>query len=133
MTTPTHGRLMIKLAAIGPYLRDKRSQKERYFFDSLVSCVNAKKPPEEREFWGWWLILDTKDENFVAQYGFGRYDLSGDWQSDPLPKNVVEEVEANLAEFEKLLSAGMLEHFNIQMPKATEADENRLQELAISS
>ncbi len=133
MATPTHGRLMMKLAAIGPYLRDKCSQKDRYFFDSLVTCVDAQKSPEEREFWGWWLILDVKDSNFTAQYGFGRYDLSAQWQADPLPTTAVEDVEKNLSDFEALLAKGMADNFDIELPKATQADEDRLQELVASS
>ncbi|EGV2674026.1 Crl family RNA polymerase assembly factor, partial [Vibrio parahaemolyticus] len=47
---PTHFRLMSKLKAIGPYLREPQSQEGRYYFDCLSVCVDDKKSPEKREF-----------------------------------------------------------------------------------
>lgn len=40
---PTHFRLMSKLKAIGPYLREPQSQERRYYFDCLSVCVDDKK------------------------------------------------------------------------------------------
>ncbi|BCB41498.1 hypothetical protein VagYM19_06250 [Vibrio alginolyticus] len=39
---PTHFRLMSKLKAIGPYLREPQSQEGRYYFDCLSVCVDEK-------------------------------------------------------------------------------------------
>ncbi len=49
---PTHYRLLSALKAIGPYLREPQSSEGYYLFDCLAACVNDKKSPEEREFWG---------------------------------------------------------------------------------
>lgn len=53
--SPTHYRLLSTLRAIGPYLRESQSTDGMYIFDCLSVCVNDKKSPEQREFWGWWL------------------------------------------------------------------------------
>ncbi|EGQ9673206.1 sigma factor-binding protein Crl, partial [Vibrio parahaemolyticus] len=68
---PTHFRLMSKLKAIGPYLREPQSQEGRYYFDCLSVCVDDKKSPEKREFWGWWMDLESIEGGFTAKYHIG--------------------------------------------------------------
>ena len=58
---PTHYRLLSTLKAIGPYLREAQCEQGKYLFDCLSVCVNDKKSPEEREFWGWWLELEQEE------------------------------------------------------------------------
>ncbi|MFA0544508.1 sigma factor-binding protein Crl, partial [Vibrio sp. 10N.222.52.B7] len=65
------------LKAIGPYLREPQSEDGHYIFDCLSVCVNDKKSPEEREFWGWWLELDKSEEGFSAKYNTGKYNIDG--------------------------------------------------------
>ncbi|MFH4821616.1 sigma factor-binding protein Crl [Vibrio alginolyticus] len=89
---PTHFRLMSKLKAIGPYLREPQSQEGRYYFDCLSVCVDDKKSPEKREFWGWWMDLESIEGGFTAKYHIGKYNKEGQWVSEALPKKVVEEV-----------------------------------------
>lgn len=56
---PTHNRLLTKLRAMGPYLRDPQSKEGHYYFDCLSVCVDDRKSPELREFWGWWMVLES--------------------------------------------------------------------------
>nr|WP_086939826.1 sigma factor-binding protein Crl [Thaumasiovibrio occultus] len=121
MKSPTHGRLLIKLAAIGPYLREKKSTKGHYFFDSLITCVNAKKSPESREFWGWWMVLELDNDAPLLIYGIGRYDADGQWINEIPPENALAEVHQNLEHFQVLLAKAMKEHFDMSLPEAFEA------------
>lgn len=89
---PTHYRLLSTLKAIGPYLREAQCEQGKYLFDCLSVCVNDKKSPEEREFWGWWLELEQEGEAFEAKYRVGLYDAKGDWMDEKLPKKAVAEV-----------------------------------------
>ncbi len=74
---PTHFRLMSKLKAIGPYLREPQSQEGHYYFDCLSVCVDDKKSPEKREFWGWWMDLESIEGGFTAKYHIGKYNKEG--------------------------------------------------------
>ncbi|MEZ9523652.1 sigma factor-binding protein Crl [Enterovibrio norvegicus] len=99
--TLSHGRLLTRFTQIGPYLRQNKSTEERYFFDCLSACVNAKKPPESREFWGWWLELTPKEGGFEYAYKFGKFNTEGEWQSDNVPKKCNKEVTESLDAFYK--------------------------------
>ncbi|KDM92992.1 sigma factor-binding protein Crl [Photobacterium galatheae] len=104
VTFPSHGRLMTKLTALGPYLRQQQSSDGHFFFDCLASCINAKKEPEEREFWGWWLELTQSEGGFQYHYYFGRYDIHGDWLEDKVPAKHLEPVQQTLEDFYQKLS-----------------------------
>lgn len=67
-TFPPYGRLVTKLTAIGPYLRQEQTSTELFFFDCLASCINANKDPEKREFWGWWMELTPTERGFSYRY-----------------------------------------------------------------
>ncbi len=99
--TPTHYRLLSTLKAMGPYLREGQCSERFYLFDCLASCVNDKKSPEKREFWGWWMELTQNEQEMSACYHIGRYTLAGDWVAEAIPESAQAEVNHTQAEFHK--------------------------------
>lgn len=116
---PTHYRLMTSLKAIGPYIRESECQAGQYLFDCLSVCVDDKKSPELREFWGWWLDLTKTDNDFVANYTFGQYDEKGDWLDIAIPDDAQKEVEKTLENFHQKLVNVLSEtyDYNISLHK----------------
>ncbi|MGF1746235.1 sigma factor-binding protein Crl [Vibrio minamisatsumaniensis] len=112
---PTHYRLLNVLKAIGPYLREPQSEEGHYIFDCLSVCVNDKKSPEEREFWGWWLELDKSGDGFSAKYNTGKYNIDGHWEPLPLPKKVVAEVSRTQEAFHQKLIDELQNKFEISV------------------
>lgn len=108
---PTHFRLLAAFKTIGPYLREEQSKDGYYWFDCLSVCVNDKKAPEKREFWGWWMTLTPTDAGFEAEYHSGRYNLEGDWVGESIPKAAQPEVERTQGDFEKKLAKMLDERF----------------------
>ncbi|WP_028023658.1 sigma factor-binding protein Crl [Enterovibrio calviensis] len=104
----SHGRLLTKFAQLGPYLRQKKCSEDGYFFDCLSACVNAKKPPESREFWGWWMKLTPKKGGFEYAYTFGKFNTEGEWLEENVPNKCVKEVKASLDTFYQKI-AGFIE------------------------
>ncbi|MGL4268252.1 MAG: sigma factor-binding protein Crl [Plesiomonas sp.] len=95
-------KLIRKMAALGPYLRENLCQEQQFFFDCLAVCANPRLPTEKREFWGWWLEVqaNTEGQVFAYQYRFGFYDKDGDWLEKPLPdKATSDEVHTTLRTF----------------------------------
>lgn len=102
MTTvcPSHGRLITRFNALGPYLRKPLSSHEQYFFDCLGECDDVNLEPEKREFYGWWLVLNKLEEGTLEyQYWFGFYDQQGQWSEVELPNEYQPSIEATLLEF----------------------------------
>lgn len=95
----TNGRLLTRFAQLGPYLRQHKCTEDVFFFDCLANCVNAEKSPENREFWGWWLLLHAKEGGFEYSYEFGMYDLNGDWITDNLPEHCTADVKQSLNDY----------------------------------
>ncbi|MCW8328113.1 sigma factor-binding protein Crl [Photobacterium sp. SDRW27] len=126
ITFPPHGRLMTKLTALGPYLRQKQSSEGHFFFDCLASCISAKKAPEEREFWGWWLILTATDTGFEYRYYFGRYDSKGDWVKENLPAKHEQAVLQTLDDFYAKLTELLNNEFELDVSAAGELEEAEL-------
>lgn len=120
---PTHYRLLSALKAIGPYLREPQSEEGHYLFDCLSVCVNDKKSPEEREFWGWWLELDKSEDGFSAKYNVGKYNLAGDWDSQSLPKKAVEEVNRTQEAFHQKLVDVLSSQFELDVTLDKESVE----------
>ena len=112
VTTPTHSRLMTKLKAIGPYLRDTESSENSYLFDCFSVCVNHTKSPEEREFWGWWLELKQDGRHFLADYRYGLFDFEGVWLNQPIPENIQGDVENTLIAFHRKLTTTLNDSFD---------------------
>ncbi|CZF81698.1 sigma factor-binding protein Crl [Grimontia marina] len=97
--TLSHGRLLTRFAQLGPYLRQNKCSEEGYFFDCLSACVNAKKSPECREFWGWWMEISPKEGGFEYAYTFGKFDTEGAWKAENVPNKSSTEVKASLDAF----------------------------------
>ena len=128
VVSPTHFRLITALRAIGPYLRESESQDGKYLFDCLSVCVDDKKSPELREFWGWWMELDSSREEdvvngFVAKFQVGKYDTEGNWQTVSVPKKFKVEVARTQEEFLKKLSKVLEERFALEFTLHDESEE----------
>ena len=120
---PTHYRLLSTLKAIGPYLREAQCEQGKYLFDCLSVCVNDKKSPEEREFWGWWLELEQEGEAFEAKYCIGLYDAQGDWMDEKLPKKAIAEVYRTQEGFHKKLIDTLATKFGMTLDFHKESTE----------
>ncbi|WCE30375.1 sigma factor-binding protein Crl [Vibrio sp. SCSIO 43137] len=125
---PTHFRLLTALRAIGPYLRESDSNEGHYLFDCLSVCVNDKKSPEEREFWGWWMELDALNEqsaslSYVANFRYGIYNKDGKWDGADVPKKAQPEVARTQSEFVVKLKKVLLERFEIELLIHEESEE----------
>ena len=109
--TPTHHRLLSVLKAIGPYLREGQCQEGEYLFDCLAVCINDKKSPEKREFWGWWMELTETDDGFEVNYHIGRYNVAGHWEVSSPPEQAMGEVVRTQQEFHQKLAQTLQERF----------------------
>ncbi|WP_117233582.1 sigma factor-binding protein Crl [Vibrio maerlii] len=112
---PTHFRLLSKLKAIGPYLRENESNETHYLFDCLSVCVDDKKSPEEREFWGWWLELARTETGFDANYSIGCYNQAGDWVEQALPDSAKKEVLRTQESFHSKLEEMLQKEFELSV------------------
>lgn len=121
--SPTHYRLLSTLRAIGPYLRESQSKDGYYLFDCLSVCVNDKKSPEQREFWGWWLELVANEAGFEARYRSGLYDITGEWQDKALPKKSVADVTRTQESFHQKLVDTLQNEFEIAVVMHKESVE----------
>jgi sigma factor-binding protein Crl len=126
---PPHGRLMTKLTALGPYIREKKSQEGYFFFDCLASCINAEKEPEHREFWGWWLVLTAEDNGFEYCYDIGRYDINGEWNPGKLPAKHKEAVMKTLIDFYAKLQPFIIDDCNLSLSPSVALEQKKLTEL----
>jgi sigma factor-binding protein Crl len=121
--SPTHYRLLTILRAIGPYLRESQCTEGSYLFDCLSVCVDDKKSPEQREFWGWWLELVDEGNGYQARYRSGLYDISGYWKEKKLPKKVVEDVNRTQEAFHTKLVETMQKEFALAIEMHEESVE----------
>jgi sigma factor-binding protein Crl len=104
-TTPSRGRLFKLFTDLGPYFRKQQSTESLFFFDCLEVCVDPKKEPEERAFYGWWLTL-VKEENVYRYQRFdGCYNLAGDWVVEELSIQNKQQVDKSFAIFLSRLEA----------------------------
>ncbi|MZI91684.1 sigma factor-binding protein Crl [Vibrio sp. CAIM 722] len=108
---PTHFRLLAAFKAIGPYVREELCKDGYYWFDCLSVCIDDKKAPEKREFWGWWMELTTTESGFKVQYHVGMYNQAGDWVNKEPPEKDVAEIIRTRDDFEKKLHKMLEERF----------------------
>ncbi|KHT48992.1 sigma factor-binding protein Crl [Vibrio sinaloensis] len=120
---PTHYRLVSVMRAIGPYLRESQCEEGAYLFDCLSVCVDDKKSPEKREFWGWWLELNLQGGVLQARYRTGLYDVTGDWQEKSIPKKVVEDVNRTQVAFHDKLVETLKSQFALEVQMHEESVE----------
>lgn len=100
----SRSQLIKKFIGLGPYIRESQCGSDSFFFDCLAVCVNAKPAPEKREFWGWWLTLDTQDEQLIYTYQLGLFNKEGQWQVAPFSgKDTDEKVQKTLHDFHSRL------------------------------
>ncbi|MDW6093646.1 sigma factor-binding protein Crl [Vibrio rhizosphaerae] len=113
---PTHHRLNAAFKLLGPYLREEQYQSGTYLFDCLAVCVNDKKSPEVREFWGWWMSLSHSDAQlFEAKYAIGRYDHAGNWVLEEPRPQALEEVHRTQKAFHEKLETLLKERFGCEL------------------
>lgn len=110
---PTYHRLIAKLKAIGPYLREGECEQDFFLFDCLSVCVDDKKSPECREFWGWWMKLEKQEQSFVACYHHGKYNAAGEWVEEALPQSAEQEVMRTQQTFQTKVEALLQEQFGM--------------------
>ncbi len=110
---PTHYRLLPTLRAVGPYLREAQCQEGFYLFDCLSVCVNDKKSPEEREFWGWWLELEQQGTHCIAKYHIGLYNDVGDWVPCDMSAKALKEVKRTQEAFHTKLTETLNDKFEM--------------------
>lgn len=84
--SPSRGRLFKIFTDLGPYFRKLKSTESSFFFDCLEVCVDPEKEPEQREFFGWWLVVTRNGDGFQFKRCDGRYNLEGDWVTCKIKK-----------------------------------------------
>ena len=96
---PTRGRLFKIFTDLGPYFRKLQSSEESFFFDCLEVCIDTEKEPEEREFFGWWMVVTRTEGRFTYERFDGRYNLEGDWVVCKIKKNDQKMLDASFELF----------------------------------
>ena len=102
-TEPSRGRLFKLFTDLGPYFRKQQSTESSFFFDCLEICIDSEKEPDQREFYGWWLLLEKGEHNFHYKLFYGRYNLAGDWVVEKLSDQELLLLDKSSASFIKRL------------------------------
>ena len=96
---PSRGRLFKLFTDVGPYFRTLLSDENRFFFDCLEICVDVKEEPQNRTFFGWWLIITRTDNSFKYERFNGLYDLEGNWVSVEINKQKMDQLDKSFELF----------------------------------
>ncbi|MDA9557928.1 sigma factor-binding protein Crl [Vibrio sp.] len=112
---PTHYRFLSALKALGPYVREKQCRDGHYFFDCLAFCVDIKKSPELREFWGWSMELERQGDGYFAKYYMGMYNDKGDWVTSDIPTDALSDVNTTQDNFHQALTNMIKEKFESEV------------------
>jgi len=100
---PSRGRLFKLFTDLGPYFRKLQSNDNKFFFDCLEICVDAKEEPENRVFLGWWLLVTRTENTFEYERFNGLYDLQGNWVAAKINKKQMQQLDKSYELFiEKL-------------------------------
>jgi len=102
-TEPSRGRLFKLFTDLGPYFRKLQSTESSFFFDCLEICINSEDEPEQREFYGWWLVVTREENIFYFQRFDGIYNLAGDWVTANLCKQDLQQLDHSFELFVKRL------------------------------
>ena len=102
-TEPSRGRLFKLFTDLGPYFRKQQSTESLFFFDCLEICIDSEKEPAEREFYGWWLLLEKDENSFTYKRFDGRYNVAGDWLVEGLCAQELQQLDKSFALFIKRL------------------------------
>lgn len=121
----TYSRLIRHFKTLGPYIREEQCNEQTYFFDCFAVCVNAKIDPSRREFWGWWMTLDHKENTFTYSYQLGLFDTQGQWKSTDVPQKKSEEVNRTLNAFYERLDA-LLKELKYDLTPSDNLDKDKV-------
>ena len=96
---PSSGRLFKLFTNLGPYFRKLQSSESSFFFDCLEVCKNAEIEPEEREFYGWWLVVTLNENGFSYERLDGFYNVAGDWVVKNIKKKDKKQLDGSFNRF----------------------------------
>lgn len=77
--SPTRKILFQMFTDLGPYFRSLRSTETSFFFDSLEVCLDIKKEPVLRSYYGWSLVLIKNELHYNAKRFDGLFNIEGEW------------------------------------------------------
>jgi len=97
--SPSRGRLFKTFTDLGPYFRKLQSTESSFFFDCLEVCVDDSKEPEDREFYGWWLVVTRDAGGFDYERYDGMYNLEGIWVASKIKKKDQKQIDASFELF----------------------------------
>ena len=112
---PTHNRLIVAFKSVGPYVREERCVEGCYLFDCLSVCINDKKAPEEREFWGWWLDISVEEKTLKGKPNIGRYNSQGSWVVEKPDASVILEIQRTYDVFGEKMAKVLKKKFDLNI------------------
>ncbi|MCK5819928.1 MAG: Crl family RNA polymerase assembly factor [Psychromonas sp.] len=77
--SPTRKIIFQMFTDLGPYFRPLRSTETSFFFDSLEICLDIKKEPVLRTFYGWSLVLSKNELHYNTIRFDGLFNIESEW------------------------------------------------------